>query len=133
MDILQAKKGCLYLIGHLCRPGVMSFLVELEDSHYGEEPMSELFALFNITYEGGLHLVIEIPASTLSYRQAEIIAENNGLKLVNGKPFNGIEEFPVQCLPDACFVLENKEKIEITLDGFKEELKTLHEKKCRNS
>jgi hypothetical protein len=123
MEILQAKKGCLYIICHLYRPGAITFVTELEHEYYTPEtPMADLFSLFNITYEGGLHFVIEIPSSKKSYDQVESLAKLHNLKLVNGKPYNGAQEFPVNCLPDACFVLENIEQVEFTQESLNKAL-----------
>lgn len=123
MEILQAKKGCLYIICHVYRPGAITFVTELEHTYYTPDtPMEELFALFNITYEGGLHFVIEVPSNKNSYEQIFNLAKENNLKLVNGKPYNGKEEFPVNCLPDACFVLENIEQIDFTKENLHKEL-----------
>ena len=125
MDIINAKKGCLYIIGHVFRPCTLTFLTELEERYYTPDtPMNDLFNLFNVTYEGGMHYVIEIPAGSEYFEQVKIIADENNLNVVNGKPFNGIEEFPVNCLADHCFVLENKEH-NITWEGYKQELQRL--------
>jgi hypothetical protein len=105
MDILLAKKACLYIISHMYRPKAIQFAVELENLYYPPDTDSnDSYQIFNVTYEGGMHYVIEIPMQ--DYHKAEKLANNHGLKMVAGKPFNGIKEFPVNCSADACFVLE---------------------------
>jgi hypothetical protein len=106
-DIIQTKAGYMYIICHLFRPGGITFATELEHRHYPpDEVINDLFTIFNITYHGGTHFVIEIPSSKIAYEQADAVAKECNLNLVPGKPFNGLTEFPVNCLPDHCFVLE---------------------------
>ena len=108
MDVqITGKANSMYIICHLCRPGGLTFLTNLENTYYPpEEDINDLFNVFHVTYEGGAHFVVEIPSSLHAYKTAEDIAEQLNLKMVPGKPFNGHTEFPVQCLPDKCFVLE---------------------------
>ena len=107
MNIVQAKAGSMYLICHLFRPGGLTFVTDLENTYYPpEEDINDLFNIFHVTYDGGAHFVVEIPASRAAYTTAEEVATKCNLKLVPGKPFNGHTEFPVQCLADKCFVLE---------------------------
>ncbi len=107
MEVLPAKNGCMYIICHLTRPGGLSFAMDLEHRYYNpSEAINETFQIFNVTYDGGTHFVIEIPAGRESYNQATEVAAEFNLKLVPGKPFNGLEEFPVRCTADKCFVLE---------------------------
>ena len=104
---LQTKAGCTYIICHMLRPGGISFVTELEHRHYPpDESINDLFTIFNVSYHGGMHFVIELPAGKQAYEQAIAVAAEFNLKLVPGKPYNGGEEFPVKCLPDHCFVLE---------------------------
>ncbi len=89
------------------RLGGITFATELEHRHYPpDEDINDLFTVFTVTYHGGAHFVIEIPSSKIAYEQAALVAKECNLCLVPGKPFNGLTEFPVNCLPDHCFVLE---------------------------
>lgn len=109
MDIINAKAGYIYIIGYIYRPGCSSFACELEHRYYPPDTeLNELYNMFMLKYEGMLHMVIEIPAGKTSaeWRRCDQLATELGLKLVPGKPWNGRDEFPVRCLPDACFTLE---------------------------
>jgi hypothetical protein len=113
-DALQTKAGCIYIICHILRPGGISFATELEHRHYPpDEPINDLFSIFNVTYQGGVHFVIELPTGKQAYDQACSVAAEFNLKLVPGKPYNGVEEFPVNCLADHCFVLETVDHLKI--------------------
>lgn len=127
MDVLSAKNGCMYIICHLTRPGGVSFAMELEHRYYYPgEAINEIFQIFNVTYDGGTHFVIEIPAGLQAYNQVTEVAAEFNLKIVPGKPFNGHEEFPVRCTADKCFVLETVDH-EI-LGDITSEMKRLREK-----
>jgi hypothetical protein len=127
MEVLEAKVGCMYLICHLYRPGGLTFATELEHRHYPpDEPINEVFAIFNVTYNGGPHFTIEIPASKQAFTQAEELATELNLKLVPGKPYNGQDEFPIRCAPDKCFVLETRNHEQIT--DFNTEVENIRKK-----
>jgi hypothetical protein len=128
-DIIQTKAGYMYIICHLFRPGGITFATELEHRHYPpDEAINDLFTIFNITYHGGTHFVIEIPSSKQAYDQANGVAKECNLKLVPGKPFNGLMEFPVNCLPDHCFVMETINHHDKDKDTVMVEAERLREK-----
>jgi hypothetical protein len=107
LDQVQGKAGSMYIICHLCRPGGLTFVKEYENTYYPpEEAINDLFNIFHVTYDGGAHYVVEVPSSAAAYKGAEETALKCNLKMVPGKPFNGVKEFPIQCSPDKCFVLE---------------------------
>lgn len=107
MDTIVAKAGYLYIVGYIYRPGCTSFACILEHTRYPPDTaLNELYNMYLLKYSGSMHLVIEIPSSKENYNACQEIATQNGLRLVSGKPWNGITEFPVKCAPDACFTLE---------------------------
>lgn len=107
MEIINGKKGCIYIIGYLHRPGCASFASDLENRYYPvDTELNDLYNIFVTKYSDLMHYIIEIPADKGCHNRLEGIAKDHGLKLMNGKPWNGIDEFPVRCMPDACYTLE---------------------------
>jgi hypothetical protein len=126
MDIIQAKAGSMYIICHFSRPGGLSFVTQLETTYYPpDKDINDLFNIFHVSYDGGPHFVIEVPASAQSYKAAEEVAGKCNLKLAPGKPFNGITEFPVQCFADKCFVLETLNHESMSQESLIEEVHRL--------
>ena len=127
MEIIEAKKGCMYIICHIYRPGGITFATELEYRFYPpEESMNEVFQIFNVTYDAGNHYAIEIPVSKQAFQQAEELAKELNLRLVPGKPFDGSSEFPIRCAADKCFVLETADHE--SMGNITDEIKRLREK-----
>ena len=127
MEIIEAKSGCMYIICHIFRPGGITFATELEHRFYPPgESMNDVFQIFNVTYDAGNHYAIEIPVSKQAYQQAEELATELNLKLVPGKPFDGLSEFPIRCAADKCFVLETVDHE--SMGNITDELKKLREK-----
>jgi hypothetical protein len=127
MEVIEAKNGCMYIICHIYRPGGITFANELEHQFYPpDEPVNEVFQIFNVTYNGGPHFAIEIPAGKQAYEQAASLATQINLKLVPGKPYNGVDEFPIKCSADKCFVLETVDHA--SLGNIIEEAQRLREK-----
>jgi hypothetical protein len=129
-ELICGKSGSMYIICHLYRPGALNFATELEYRHFPpDEKINELYNIFNVTYDGGMHYVIEIPAGLQSYDIASEIAQEFNLKMVPGKPFNGRAEFPVQCSADKCFVLETADHNSVSASAsVSEEAYRLREK-----
>jgi hypothetical protein len=108
MDILQGKKGFIYIIGMYFRPGCLSYATDLEHKYFSPKcpDLNELYNLFTIKYDSIMYFIIEIPSTVEVFEKCQTLASEYNLKLVEGKPWNGVTEFPVKCLADACFTLE---------------------------
>jgi hypothetical protein len=109
MPIIMAKQGHLYVIGMLHRPGIASFMYYLEHQYFppAEVTLNDLYQLYHTDYQTVTYLIAEIPAKgAVTSSQLHQLAANYGLRLVNGKPFDGQSEFPIECTADACFTLE---------------------------
>lgn len=106
MDHLHAKRGYIYIIGCVTRPGVILFSVKLEFGHYPpESDLNDEYNIFRIQYSEAMFCIIEIPAT--DYAVAEKIAGECNLKLVNGKPYNAMTgEFSLACDSQSCYTLE---------------------------
>lgn len=101
---LVTKTGSVYIIAAIYRPGVPEFMKELEHLFYEPDTeKNEKFNLFVIKYTGMPYVVIEVP----DLRGVSELSAKHNLKLVNGKPYDGNMEFPVECKADACFTMEN--------------------------
>lgn len=112
MDSLHAKKGCIYIIGCLTRPGAVPFAVDLEHKHYPpDSSLNDAYGLFRIDYAGGPYYILELPHK--DYDLIDSMLYEYKLKLVNGKPFNAeAGEFRLACDSTACFTLESTDHSE---------------------
>uniref|UniRef100_A0A6C0J4H9 Uncharacterized protein n=1 Tax=viral metagenome TaxID=1070528 RepID=A0A6C0J4H9_9ZZZZ len=133
MEIIEAKQGCVYIIGYVYRPGCVSFSVELEHVHYPPDTdLNTLYQIFSVKYNDMMHYVIEIKKNNTSIEQCYKLSCKHNLKLVSGKPWNGTDEFPVKCMPEACFTLETIKHDKYTEQDLKyviqSEVKTLKDK-----
>lgn len=117
---LVGKQGAIYIIGQIHRPGTMSFMVELEHTHYdpANEELNEAFHVFTLMYNNAMFFVIELdPYERPDTATLHALALRYRLELVNGKPYNGKYEFPARCAPDTCFTLETRNHDELSRLG----------------
>lgn len=139
MEIIQAKKGCIYIIAYIYRPNTLTFATELEHKYFSPDnsSLNELYQIFNLKYADMLYYVIELPDTKELMLNCYRLAYSLNLRLVPGKPFNGLLEFPVSCRPDACFTLEtinHKEYQNMDMKCLLEqEIKNMHNKYNTNN
>lgn len=108
MDTIVGKQYCVYLIGQTERPNALAFLVELENTYYSPDnyELNDSFHVYCTMYNRAMFFIAELDNPKPAAGEIEILAKKHNLTLINGKPFDGHEEFPAQCRPDACFTLE---------------------------
>ena len=106
MDELKSKKGNVYIIGCLLRPGALKFSKELEYNYFPPDTdNNEYYNIFQLSYANMPYYIIEIPENSINI--AEKLAKNFNLKFVNGKPYSKQEGgFRLLCNPESCFTLE---------------------------
>lgn len=110
-EALIGKQACIYIIGQTCRPNALQFLVELEHTFYHpeDEHLNDSFQVFTVKYSNALFFVAELAQPLPAPSKLNEVAEGHNLRLVSGKPFDGVDEFPANCRADACFTLEIKD------------------------
>lgn len=103
----QLLPDSIYIIGGSYRPGVPSFISELEENYIDD--CSDNFDLFVIKYLGNFYIVVGVPLKDTEL--CHCIAEKHRLKLVSGRPYtiteNGTVHFPLSYSDDSVYTLEN--------------------------
>ena len=119
MSEIVAKAGCVYIIGDCHRPGTTTFASELEHQYYlPDTELNEFYDLHVVKYaKDMMFFVIEITTGKyMTKSKLDTLANRNNLKLVYGKPYDGVNEFPIKCLPEHCFTLETRKHQELNRD-----------------
>lgn len=138
MEIINAKPGHIYIVGYIYRPGCPTFTTELEHRHYPpNSEANDLFTVYMVKYSDMLFNVVEIPDNRTAREHCYRISSECSLRMVPGKPWNGREEFPVNCKPDKCYTLETVNHSTYANRNLKqvvqEEADGLRQKYCNNT
>ena len=116
MSDVDGRAGCIYIISCLLRPGAIYFATELEEQYFSPDTSAnDDYTLFQLTYCGLPHYIIEIPSH--SYGHAMDVAKRYNLIMVNGKPNSpSAGEFRLSCAGDQCFTLETLDQSILPVD-----------------
>ena len=108
MDELVSKKGNIYIIGCLLRPGTLKFATELEHTYFPPDTdRNDFYNIFRISYCNMPYYIIEIPSHSLEI--VKKLANSLDLNVINGKPYNNEQgSFRLACNAESCFTLETK-------------------------
>ena len=108
MDELVSKKGNIYIIGCLLRPGTLKFATELEHTYFPPDTDSnDFYNIFRISYCNMPYYIIEIPSHCLEI--VKTLANSLDLNVISGKPYNSEQgSFRLACNAESCFTLETK-------------------------
>jgi hypothetical protein len=118
MDTLHAKRGHIYIIGCLMRPGALTFATELEYKYYTPNTdLNEAYNIFRIQYAETPFFIIEVPGASTDRTIIDTLSASLNLKLQNGKPYNvNSGEFSLACDSQSCFTLETLDHSKIPKD-----------------
>ena len=115
---LEIKSNYIYLIGASYRPGVPSFIYDLEQKYFNDNEIlidcetfkfsSDDYQLVIITFQKRKYITIGIPR--ILQFLAEEFAKNYNLKFTPGRltvdNLSDNEIFPLNCAEDSIFTLE---------------------------